>query len=122
MSSSIISYSGGVDFEKKSATAVQESRQFHPKLQENIYIVPANERITSDYMTDFEYVNCLSIRARQIQESNTAFIPIPVSSTPIEIAKAEMAALKCPLSILRMINAVTAEQWEVNEMIKPLSI
>ena len=57
-----------------------------------------------DYMTIFEKTAVLSARATDIADGSALTIPpgkIPPGSSPIQIAKMEMAAGTCPYKIAR---------------------
>lgn len=84
-----------------------------------ITIVPKNERRSSDIITQYEYTEITSIRAKQIENGSKIFIDIKDLSDPVKIAEQEIVEKRCPLSIRRMMCDEYAEIWEVNELIVP---
>ena len=84
-----------------------------------INIVPKNERKTSDIITQYEYTEITSIRAKQIENGSRIFMDIKDLSDPVKIAEREIVEKRCPLSIRRMLCDEYAEIWEVNELIVP---
>ncbi len=89
-----------------------------PESTEIIIIAPSN-RITSEYMTIYEYSMVVGTRATHIANGSTLYTDPQGLYDPREIAKKEIAENKCPLSITRRISPTMVEVWEVNEMIKP---
>jgi DNA-directed RNA polymerase subunit K/omega len=83
----------------------------------NEYIVDPNYRITSNYITIYEYSEVIGRRAEQISKGSKIFIDYNNISDPILIAKKELLAKKCPLSILRHIGLDKYECWAVNELL-----
>ena len=84
-----------------------------------IIIIPANQRITSEYMTIYEYSMVVGTRATHIANGSTIYVDPHGLSDARDIAKKEINQNKCPLSITRKISPTKLEIWEVNEMIKP---
>lgn len=84
-----------------------------------IKIVPAHRRVTSEYMTTFEYAMIVGTRATHISEGSVLYTDPQGLYDPRDIAKKEMAENKCPLSITRKVSPTMIEIWEVNEMVKP---
>jgi len=84
-----------------------------------INIVPPNQRITSEYMTIYEYTMVVGTRATHIENGSVLFTDPRELFDPRDIAKKEINELKCPLSITRKISPTKIEIWMVNEMIKP---
>jgi len=102
---------------------IQTSRRNHvyhsiPDSTE-IKIVPADQRITSEYMTLYEYSMIIGTRATHISEGSVLYTDPQGLFDPRDIAKKEMDENKCPLSVKRQVSATMMEVWEVNEMIKP---
>lgn len=88
-------------------------------LDQDIYILPANRRRTSDVMSEYEYTRVKSERAQQIQNGAQIFVDHDPMMDEIEIAALEIKTKNCPMSIIRMLNAKVGEIWEVNEMELP---
>lgn len=86
-----------------------------------IKIVAPEKRITSEYMTIYEYSMVVGTRASHIAEGSILYTDPEGLYDPRDIAKKEIAENKCPLSITRQVSADMMEIWEVNEMIKPLA-
>lgn len=106
-----------------------ESEVVLPKKRHHIYhqeqesteirIVPANRRITSEYMTIYEYSMVVGTRATHIASGSVLYTDPDGLYDPRDIAKKEIAENKCPLSITRKVSPTMIEIWEVNEMVKP---
>ncbi len=89
-----------------------------PESTEIIIVDPKN-RITSEYMTLYEYSIIVGIRATHISNGSVLYTDPEGLFDPRDIAKKEISENKCPLSITRKISPKKIEVWEVNEMIKP---
>lgn len=100
-----------------------------PKKRQHVYhqipesteikIVPAHRRVTSEYMTIFEFSMIVGTRATHIASGSVLYTDPQGLYDPRDIAKKEIAENKCPLSITRKVSPTMIEIWEVNEMIKP---
>lgn len=98
---------------------------FDPKVykynrHKEIVISKPEERVTSEILTDYEYTEIVSIRAKQLEDGGSSFCDdtddeITITD-PIKLAELEISQKKCPLSILRMYNHTHGEIWQVNEM------
>lgn len=86
-----------------------------------IKIMAPDKRITSEYMTIYEYSMVVGTRAAHIAEGSILYTDPEGLYDPRDIAKKEIAENKCPLSITRQVSVDMMEIWEVNEMIKPLA-
>jgi DNA-directed RNA polymerase I, II, and III subunit RPABC2 len=73
------------------------------------------ERITSEYMTLYEYAMVIGNRATHISQGAPIFVDITGLTEARDIAIKEIREKKCPLSISRRIGN-KIEIWEVNEM------
>jgi DNA-directed RNA polymerase subunit K/omega len=80
------------------------------------YIVDPKNRITSNYFTIYEYSQVIGYRAEQISNGSKIFIDYNNLTDSILIAKKELLAKKCPLSILRPIGLDKYECWSANEL------
>lgn len=89
-----------------------------PDSSEIKIVAPAN-RITSEYMTIYEYSMVIGTRATHISEGSVLYTDPQGLYDPRDIAKKEINENKCPLSITRKVSPTMIEVWEVNEMIKP---
>jgi len=88
------------------------------------YIVPANERLTSNTLTEFELRDLISVRAQQISQGSRLFVSnIDGLNNPIDIATKELLENRMPLYVKRYIGKVNSkkkiELWNPNEMNKP---
>lgn len=88
-------------------------------IHKKIKLLKKEDRLTSEYMTIFEYTEIVGHRAKHIENGGDIFTNSDDLFDPIEIAKREINERKCPLSIRRMHNNDLCEIWEVNEMIIP---
>lgn len=84
-----------------------------------IKIVAPDRRITSEYMTIYEYSMVVGTRATHISEGSVLYTDPQGLYDPRDIAKKEINENMCPLSITRKVSPTMVEVWEVNEMIKP---
>ncbi len=84
-----------------------------------IKIVNPQNRITSEYMTIYEYAMVVGTRATHISNGSILYTDPQGLYDPRDIAKKEINENKCPLSISRKVSPTMIEIWEVNEMIKP---
>lgn len=84
-----------------------------------ITIVAPDRRITSEYMTIYEYSMVVGTRATHISEGSILYTDPQGLYDPRDIAKKEINENKCPLSLTRKVSPSQIELWEVNEMIKP---
>lgn len=101
----------------KAKIHVFNPTEVHTELEKVIYIVPASERRTSEFMSKFEYTRVISERAQQIQNGSQIFVEPDPFMDEIEIAKLEVKLHKCPFIIRRLYpNGNVGEDWSVNEM------
>jgi DNA-directed RNA polymerase subunit K/omega len=114
------------DLTSKIKLHISDPRYANIETSKEIIIVPSKNRITSEYMTIFEYTRVLSERSKQIQNGSPIFIDLSdliVDNKLIisekKIAHLEIIQKKCPLIIQRMYNNVYGEEWSVNEMELP---
>ena len=91
------------------------NNKFEP--QRELFFVRPEDRMTSEYITKYEYTRVLSIRAKQIEKDNVVQTDVTNITDPIEMAKKEVRDKRCPMSIERKINENLAELWHVNEMV-----
>lgn len=84
-----------------------------------IRIVHPSKRLTSEYMTIYEYSMVIGTRATHIANGSILYTDPQGLYDPRDIAKKEINENQCPLSITRKVSSSTVEVWEVNEMIKP---
>lgn len=85
-----------------------------------IKICAPEKRITSEYMTIYEYAMVVGTRATHITEGSVLYTDPCGLYDARDIAKKEIKENRCPLSISRKISQSVIEIWEVNEMIKPM--
>ncbi len=85
-------------------------------------IVPADERITSHYLTKFEYTSIVSIRAEQIARFGNCMID--QTGDAEYSAEQELRQRRCPLCVERHVGYVekngalvrVIEVWDANDM------
>lgn len=82
------------------------------------FIIHPQNRISSEYLSRYEYSKVIGIRAEEISQGGIIYVDIKNLNDPIEMAKKEMNANMCPLSIKRHIGLNKSEIWSVNELIK----
>lgn len=90
------------------------------KEDSNVIIVAPENRLTSEYMTIYEYSKVVGTRATHISEGAPLYIDPSGISSALEIAKKEIDMKLCPLVVVRQTRNKRVEIWEVNEMTKPL--
>lgn len=83
------------------------------------YIVKEEDRITSDYLSKYEMIELINIRATQISKGDYPFTDVKNLRDPISMAKKEIYDNKCPLLVKRGIGNNKFEIWNPNLMMKP---
>lgn len=92
----------------------------------NIIIVPPEERITSENMTQFEFARAIAIRASQIANNPKIYTDYDGLYDEVSIAKKELLDRKSPLIIWRQVGVIPTtgeriiEKWNVREMVYPM--
>jgi hypothetical protein len=85
-----------------------------------LYIVPDNERMTSDRLCASEIAAVVGMRAQQTAEDGKAFIDTAGFNNPISIAFSELRQRKNPFIIERCVGTKNGmkmvERWKINEM------
>ncbi len=103
-----------------------ESEDMKQYTQEEL-ILPKDKIRTSEILTRFEATELISIRAQMLAQEERPLIEGKFDN-PIDMAKAELKAKRCPLILRRAFDEydrVTKtvkhyiEVWDVNEMILP---
>ena len=113
---------GDGDGDDSPETIVMKKRPhvYHPIHDSTeIKIVAPEKRITSEYMTIYEYSMVVGTRATHISEGSVLYTDPQGMFDARDIAKKEIDENKCPLSITRKVGPSMIEIWEVNEMVKP---
>lgn len=82
-------------------------------------IVKSENRITSNILSIYEYIELISIRASQITNGSFVFTDVIGLSDPLEMAKKEVIDNRCPLYVKRHIGLNRYELWSPNVMSKP---
>lgn len=82
-------------------------------------IVKPENRITSNIISMYEYIELISIRATQISNGSFIFTSVKGINDPLEMAKKEVLDNRCPLYIKRHIGMNKYELWSPNVMSKP---
>lgn len=110
------------DNEKQEHSPPKKRAHIYHQLPDytEIKMVPPDRRITSEYMTIYEFAMVVGTRATHIASGSILYTDPQHLYDPRDIAKKEIAEGKCPLSITRKVSPTVMEVWEVNEMIKPL--
>ncbi len=88
------------------------------------YIVPPEERITSNRMTLAEATRAIALRAEQIATYPSPYVEIGDLTDPADIAKKELFARRSPLRLYRDVGRTAAgeritEVWAVRLMAYP---
>jgi DNA-directed RNA polymerase subunit K/omega len=83
-----------------------------------IFIVPDDERITSNIIQLYEIAAVISERASQIENGSPIFIDIKNLTNPKDIARAEFKQRKSPFILERHVGN-SVEHWKVREMTFP---
>jgi len=90
-----------------------------------LFIVPDNERTTSQIMTLEEYTEAVGIRATEIENGTPVFTDVSGMICPIEMAKKEILDGKSPYKLIREMSAKkgskTVEIWKINDMTLPIT-
>lgn len=107
------------DGDEIDGISIKKAQTYAVKEESEVTIVPPEQRITSEYMTLYEYAMVIGTRATHISEGAPIYVDTTGLSNARDIAIKEIDEKKCPLSISRKV-ARQIEIWEVNEMTKPL--
>lgn len=90
-----------------------------------LFIVPDNDRTTSQIMTLEEYTEAVGIRATEIENGTPVFTDVSGMTCPIEMAKKEILDGKSPYKLIREMSAKkgskTVEIWKINDMTLPIT-
>ncbi|OTB07995.1 hypothetical protein M426DRAFT_317501 [Hypoxylon sp. CI-4A] len=78
--------------------------------------VPANERVTTRFMTKYERARVLGTRALQISMNAPVLVDLEGESDPLQIAIKELKAKKIPLIIRRYLPDGFYEDWSCDEL------
>jgi len=115
----IIEESEDITLETKQ-TIVKEKYEYKPVIRRELIILDANNRMTSEIMSKFEYTNVIATRAKQLEKNPMVFTDINNITDYKEMAEKEVRDKKCPLDIIRHISDNVIERWHVNEMGVPV--
>ena len=109
------------DGESSESVSIKKRTHVYHQIPDSteIKIVAPDRRITSEYMTIYEYAMVVGTRATHISEGSVLYTNPQGLSDARDIAKKEIDENKCPLNITRKVSPTMIEIWEVNEMIKP---
>lgn len=71
---------------------------------DQIRVLPEDQHMTPDFITDYELGRILAVRAEQIDRSNEVFLPkgVPRPMRPVARAKLELTSGMCPLILQRV--------------------
>lgn len=86
-----------------------------------VYIIPADERMTRNVLSVGEMTAITSIRAAQIQRNNNCLVDITGLTDPRMMARRELMEGKCPLYVRRRVDTGDGveqyfEVWDPNTM------
>lgn len=98
------------------AGVLKERYEYKPVIRKEVVYLTADNRRTSEIMTQFEYTEIIGQRAKQIENGGPCFTSTTGMSDPIKMAEKELRDRKCPLDIIRQISMFVAERWHANEM------
>lgn len=115
---------GDADESDSEAAAPAAGKKSGPTKRVEVLRAP-KKRMTPEILSLYEQTELISVRASMIARTGTYFGDYPGASNEIEIARRELAARKCPLSIEREVGRrvdgdtvyVYIERWDPNEMI-----
>ena len=99
-----------------SNNALKERYEYKPVVRQEITYLTADNRKTSEVMTQFEYTEIIGQRAKQIENGGPCFTDVTGMGNPIKMAEKELRDRKCPLDIIRRLSSNVAERWSANEM------
>lgn len=84
------------------------------------HYVSNDERITDNFLSDYEFVNCLAIRTKQITLGAKILLKnadeLRKLYTPKQLAILEIKNKCCPLIIIRKLPNGNIEKWSINEL------
>mgnify|MGYP003950804221 CR=1 FL=1 len=93
---------------------------------DTIFVIPNNERMTSEKLTSYEIAEIINFRAVNISQGGCVYTNVEGIDNPIDMAKKELIDRKCPLYIKRSVgcneNGNLIEKWSPNECIFDLSL
>lgn len=100
-----------------------------PGIHEIKYVVPDDQRITSDKLSKFEYTEILCIRTNHISARPIAFCDMTGVTSAKEAAIRELNEGNCPLVVERYRGEreiegkkyKVYEYWDVNELVNPFA-
>ena len=112
-----------LDEEDESEYETEEPDDEQSKHIRTIYIIPNNERKSSEKMTQFELVEAVGIRISQIEKGGPVFVDHAELTNAKDIAYKELFERKNPLTLRRIVKTEAdityVEEWKVREMIYP---
>jgi DNA-directed RNA polymerase subunit K/omega len=71
--------------------------------EELVFIVPESNWQTPDLLSRYEMTRLISLRAAEIEANPNCCLVEFTSDDPVELAKAELAARRCPLMVRRQV-------------------
>uniref|UniRef100_A0AC35F649 RPB6 homolog n=1 Tax=Panagrolaimus sp. PS1159 TaxID=55785 RepID=A0AC35F649_9BILA len=78
--------------------------------------VPAQERVTTPFMTKYERARVLGTRALQIAMGAPVMVEMEGETDPLEIARKELKEQKVPIIIRRYLPDGSFEDWGIEEL------
>ena len=108
------------DYEEKKYNETDYKKNLL-NLNSNYKIIKAiPKHVSSNQITEFEIVECIGIRASQINKGSKVFTNYEGLSDPIDIAKKEFLDRKSPLILRRPVsdngNIMYVDEFKVREM------
>lgn len=90
-----------------------------PELVKNRYVIPPDERTTSERMSLFECGRVLGDRARHIDNKARPNVDTKNATSSLEIAYIELKQKRIPMAVIRKVGLGAVEIWRVKEMTLP---
>lgn len=83
-------------------------------------VTEQRNRSTINILTEYEYTQCISIRASEIERGHKIFTDYKGLDNPIAIAKKEFNEGNTPMSLIRIIkykdNVQIIDKWDISKM------
>ena len=128
-----------VEFDSEEIEDYRDLEQKHVKFKNEVlgeidltdkhhlttYIIPDEQRITSQFLTLEELTEAIGIRATQIEKGAPVFTDVTGYDDPIEMARKELLDGKSPLKLIREMKQRETERWvevwKVNDLAVPIT-
>jgi DNA-directed RNA polymerase subunit K/omega len=110
-----------VKFKNKVIGAIDLTDRHHL----TTFVIPEEQRTTSQIMTLEEFTEAVGIRATQIEQGSPVFTDVTGYDNPIKMARKELLNGRSPLKLVREMkirdNERWVEIWKVNNMTIPIT-